>query len=152
VFGTVLFALSRKIVWGRDESLEVLWVWVLALIPYALYVLAVELPGSSDRRMRFVRESDFVSIWTVSLLLFVFLRTTGLADIYEDRIYGATEPGAYRYWTLSIIYIGLGFCVVTAWRLTRTHRARTAQLVAAHATSFVAGVLLFCMGVFLIAF
>uniref|UniRef100_Q07PN8 Uncharacterized protein n=1 Tax=Rhodopseudomonas palustris (strain BisA53) TaxID=316055 RepID=Q07PN8_RHOP5 len=147
--GCVLFAASRKLVWGREESLSDLSLWTLAALPYAVY-FGLSL-STSNRAVALLKSADFLAIWTFSLLAFVFLRATSLATIFEFGIYDSFGPGIVRYSLLSMIYFGLGYLAVALWRVTRPHLGKAIDIFATRAISLVAGAALFCCGVFLIA-
>lgn len=151
VSGCLLFAASRKLVWGYEESFADLGLWLLALAPYVGFFFFSRLDLASNRTIAFLRGSDFLAIWTFSLLFFVILRTTTLSKLFENDIYGSFGPGVARYFLLSMVYIGFGYVAVTAWRLTRPHFAAAREIVLSRAVSFFAGAVLFCCAVFLIA-
>lgn len=151
VFGCLLFAASRKLVWGRNESLADIWLWALAALPYAMFFAGRQLGATSRDALAFLKSADFLAIWTVSLLTFVILRATGFSDLFEDSIYSLLRPGAARYAVLSVIYIGLGWTIVTASRMIGT-RTRTypPHSIGPRAASFLASILLFFAGIFAI--
>src|SRR5437773_2774592 len=80
VAGTLLFLASRKLTWGRDQSLADWPLLVIAAFPYLAYFAAITL--SADRFSELVKRSDFLSVWTVSLLSFVLMRSSSLAHLY----------------------------------------------------------------------
>jgi hypothetical protein len=150
VSGCLLFLVCRKLVWGRDESLTNVWVWLFALAPYFVYFLAHyrrSAPADSGSGW----DIDFISIWTCSLLLFAAGRWASWADFFEQPIYDTFPPGLLRYALLSITYTGLAFIVVTCWRLARQKATGVRGAMIPWAASYFASVVLFLCCVFLIA-
>ena len=146
--GCLLFAASRKLVWGREESLAEVGLWALAILPYAGYFFVMKFAPSSRAA---VESADFLAIWTSSLLAFVLLRITSLSKFYENSIYDTFGPGTLRYLVLFAIYIGLGFVAVVAWRFLRTRFDSLGGVLIQRLVSFFLGVALFLSGIFLIA-
>jgi hypothetical protein len=150
--GCVLFVISRKLVWGREESVTRWLVWTLALLPYFVYFVAREFSSWFQRLVGIVKRTDFLPIWTISLLSFVVMRGSTLASWYENPIYDATSADLTRYAAISAIYVGFAFATVTLWRLTRPNRFVTAaNVLGLHATSTLVAWILFCVLIFLIA-
>jgi hypothetical protein len=157
LLGSVLFVISRKLVWGREEALTGWARWSLALLPYAAYFCARKYSSSSDRLLMLVKRTDFLVIWTVSLLAFVIMRGSMIAPLYESPIYNVTDPTLLRYAMLSAIYVGFASISVTIWRLTKTNVTASNVVVAPqnviglHVISALAAWVLFCSFVFVIA-
>lgn len=149
VAGSLLFFASRRLAWGRDQSFADWPLWLLAVAPYLVYYGAVK-SSSSSRLAEFVRKSDFLAIWTVSLLAFVLMRASSLARLYEPGIYEATVMGIGRYAIISAVYICFGFLAVTAWRLMVGRSPETRIFVASRVVALLVAFILFCSGIFLI--
>jgi hypothetical protein len=150
--GTLLFLASRKLTWGRDQSLADWPLWVIAALPYLAYFAAVKF--SAERFSELVRRSDFLAVWTVSLFSFVLMRSSSLAHLYESNIYESTVAGTTRYAIISAVYTLFGYLTVTAWRLTFGVRQKTGALslnyIGVQALGLLVAFILFCTGIFLI--
>ncbi len=146
--GSVLFALTRKLVWGRHESLTEMGLWLLALLPYVTYFVARRLKVMSG----VMASVDFIEIWTIALFAFVILHVTSLSIYYETAITEFFGLGIGSYFALSMLYVGIAYFIVTLWRTLRTHASSTLSLFASRAVGAVVGVFLFCISVFVIAF
>jgi len=151
IAGFLLFLASRKLVWGRDESLISASVWMLAVAPYLLYLVGRRIAASAALRAFNFEGADFLAIWTCSLLIFVIARWTGFGDLFEDPIYDTFVPGPTRYGLLSTIYIALGFAVVLLARLLVSGKAKTMASSVQRTASYIVGVVLFLCSIFLIA-
>lgn len=149
VAGCLLFFASRRLAWGRDQSFDDWPLWLLATVPYLAYFTAVRF--SAIRFAEFVKRSDFLLIWTVSLVAFVVMRASSLARLYEAGIYDTTVAGITRYAIISAVYICFGFLAVTAWRLMSGRLQDGPISVAARMLGLSLAFLLFCTGIFLIA-
>src|SRR4051794_5306389 len=88
IAGCLLFIASRRLTWGRDQSLADWPLWVVAALPYLAYFGATRL--AVKRFADLVKQSDFLPVWTVSLIAFVAMRASSLAHLYEPGIYDAT--------------------------------------------------------------
>jgi hypothetical protein len=158
VSGVLLFLVCRKLVWGRDESLTNAWIWLFALAPYFVYFFARygwSAPaglrsGSAPADPRSGWDTDFISIWTCSLLLLAAGRWASWADFFEDPIYDTFPPGLLRYAILSVTYTFLAFIVVTCWRLAQQKATGVRGTIIPWAASYIASVVLFLCSVFLI--
>jgi hypothetical protein len=148
LFGASLFLVSRKIVWGPEEELSAP-LWLLALFPYVCLYLVQEF-CRRENALRFLKESDFLAIWTAGLFIFVVARGLSISDRIEDFIYNALVPGAARYMVLSILYMSAGFLVVAAWRCIRD-QAKFRATLAPRFVAYILGVLVFWACVFIVS-
>jgi hypothetical protein len=150
VGGCLLFIMSRKLAWGRHEPLTGWLRWSFAVLPYVIYFTARQF-ASSQRILTLVKQTDFLPIWTLSLLLFVAMRGSTIAPIYESQIYRATEPDFLRYAILSGIYVGFAAIVVTVWRAVTRHLFATQGSAAAlRLSSTIFAWMLFCGLIFVV--
>jgi hypothetical protein len=147
--GCLLFFAGRRLAWGRDQSLADWPLWIVAALPYIAYFAAIRwaVVGVAD----FVKRSDFLYVWTVSLGAFVLMRTSSLAWIYEASIYDTTVVGLTRYAIISAVYICFGFLTVIACRLTVAPRRGEHFSLASRMAGLIVAYVLFCAGIFLIA-
>jgi hypothetical protein len=151
IVGCLLFIMSRKLAWGRDEPLTGWLRWSFAALPYVIYFTARQFASLSQRMLTLVKQTDFLPIWTLSLLLFVTMRGSTVAPIYESQIYRATEPDFLRYAILSGIYVGSAAILVTAWRAVTRHLFATQGRAAAlRLSSTIVAWMLFCGLIFIV--
>lgn len=147
--GALLFAAARKLVWGTEESLAGATLWATGILPILVGLILMRIsPSSHAVSSRLGRILS--SAWTVSLLGFVLVRGSGLASVFEDGIYSASEPGANRYLILSMIYAGVGTGLFTLTRLA--FRAGPRRSWVDGLASFFVVFLLFYLAVFVVAF
>jgi len=146
--GALLFAAARKLVWGTTESLTAAELWIAAILPILIGLILMS--SSWSTRMILGRVGWILSsVWIISLLLFVLLRATGAASIFEDHIYSTFDPGTARYLTLSLAYAALGNGFVKLCSLAL--RARQSQFIDS-IVGFVIVALLFYFVVFTLSF
>jgi hypothetical protein len=150
LFGCVLFVVSRKLAWGREESLTGWLRWSLALFPYIAYVIVRQFSRLWPRLLELVKRSDFLPIWTISLLVFVLMRGSMIAPLYEAPIYDTTNPSFARYAILSALYIASATIIVAAWRVFKGFFTVAPNVVGLHFLSAAFAWVLFCGFVFLI--
>jgi hypothetical protein len=158
VSGCLLFLVCRKLVWGREESLTNVWVWLFAIAPYFGYFLvhygrfapANLRSGSAPADPGSSWDIDFISIWTCSLLLLAAGRWASSADFFEEPIYDMLAPGLLRYALLSVTYTGLAFVVVTCWRLAQQKATGVRGAIMPWPASYLASAVLFLCCIFLI--
>jgi hypothetical protein len=152
IAGALLFFASRRLAWGRDQAYSDWPLWLIAALPYVIYFAAIW--SAAIRFADFVKKSDFLPIWTVSLLAFVVMRTSALSRLYEPGIYDNTVVGIARYSIISAVYICFAFLTVTAWRLLFDrhieYMGTVVGSIAARLAGIVVAFVLFCAGVFLI--
>jgi len=145
--GVLLFA-SRRLAWGRDQSLADWPLWIIAIVPYCTYFGITRY--SALRLAALVKQSDFLWIWAISLIAFVVMRSSSLSRLYENGIYDTIIEGIWRYASISAIYVGFGFLAVTSWRLLFGPYHHDPGSMLARALGVLVAFVLFCSGVFLI--
>ncbi|GAB9122066.1 hypothetical protein [Bradyrhizobium diazoefficiens] len=147
--GALLFAAARKLVWGTEESLAGAALWATAILPIFVGLILTGVstsPHAASSRLGRILSSA----WTISLLAFVLLRGSGLASVFEDAIYSASEPGAIRYLILSAIYAGVGAGIFAL--ICLAYRSASRRSWVDGLASFFVVFLLFYLAVFVVAF
>lgn len=149
ICGSFLFLISRKLVWGRDETLLNAPMVLFAAIPYCLFYIAERVAlFRTHHTNKLLAFSAFVPMWTASLLAFVILRGSMASNFYEDTIYASTNVGPGRYLILSAVYVAFGFLFVLC--IDKLPSARRLTALSAKFAACALAIALFYVGVFLI--
>lgn len=119
--GCLLFVVSRKLTWGVDEPLLNLWLWTLAIVPYLISVLIAQGLPTEERLSSLLYPTGFVSVWTLSLALYVLVHATGASSLFEDPIYDAFGLNSRAYSILSTLYVIGAYGITNAAVLIRKH-------------------------------
>jgi hypothetical protein len=129
VLALVAFYVAKSIVSGGNVALDQFEVWLLACFPLAIFVFFERLWAVREGSSRATR-TELLDSWTVSITLFVLLRSSFLADLLERPLYQSLN---YEFQIsnalISAAYIMVGTMLVyAAKRLFARSRAQSLAL------------------------